>query len=80
MKLYLQQGLLFGGLISGVVGLLLATRNLISATKNGTFSVVVHFNRSGEYWFDVAAIVVLWCLWIVGIVMYLKHLKEVKAI
>jgi len=80
MKPYLRQGFLFGGLVSGVVGLLLVTRNLVSATRSGTYSVVVHFNRFDEYWFDVIALAALWAFWLVGIIMYLKHLKEVEAI
>ena len=80
MKPYLQRGLLFGGLVSGVIGLLLMTRNLIGASMNELYAVTIYFNRSGEYWFDVIAVIVLWVLWVVGLFMYYKYLKEVKAI
>jgi len=69
------------GLTAGLLSLLMTTRQYIGVLLQGegsTHSVIIHFNRHGELYWDGVALISLLFIVSLALVLYIKEGKEVK--
>lgn len=72
---------IIAGLTAGLLSLLMTTRQYIGVLLQGegsTYSVILHFNRHGELYWDGIALVGLLFIVSLALVLYLKECKEVR--
>jgi len=75
----MKKAVIFVGLIAGLLSLVMITRQYIGVLLQGegsTRSVIIHFNRHGELYWDGVALIGLLFVVSLALVLYLKEWKE----
>jgi len=73
---------IIAGLTAGLLSLLMTTRQYIGVLLQGegsTHSVIIHFNRHGELYWDGIALTALLFIVSLALVLYLRECKGVKS-
>lgn len=75
----MKQVIIFAGLVAGFLSLVMIMRQYIGVLLQGegsTNSVVIHFNRYGELYWDGIALIGLLC--VCGFALYLHFVEWVR--